>query len=383
MGFEIQVDGETPVETPTFALPKEEVTAGDIGFRTNDEVVTMGVRPSRHLKESTRKLLGNQSTAAVVAERTAPPAVPPGTPEPFVPLPGITNGKPDDSPPPEPAQPHADTVRANRLAEHNARLLAENEAFKKQPRSAPSDREKALDDLENLIVHNPVAAHRKLLAMSMGVPEDSKELDRFEQFFETELTSKRIGVPLNEDSEAARKAARTLVAVQREMRARKADDTPKPSPPVESDGEAVSFIHNRVGALKHAEKYPLLHGWGEHVDGQPPQQLILNLMRHGVNIGEFDRNEPIDDLIDKASQHLENYYQAKADKLPKRSTAPAVEDGKNADQTGQKVGTISNATASVAPATLPAPKVEKPTYHSERERRAAIIRKHSANGGTP
>ena len=375
MAFEVTTDSETPTETPTFALPHEEVTAGDTGSKVSGEIVTMGSRTLRNLKESTRKLLGSQpSTADVVADRVAPAAA--------TASPATSATAPlSVTPPVTTPEPHADTVRANRLAEHNARLLAENEGLRKQPsRSGPTDREKALDELEGLIVSNPVAAHRKLMAMAMGTPEDSKDLDSFEQYLESELTSKRIGVPLNEDSEAARKAARTLVAIQREMRARKADETkPAPAPEVESDGEAVSFIGNRTTALKHADKYPLLHAWGKHVDGQDPEKLVLNVMRHGVNIGEFDRNEPVDDLIDKASKRLEEHYTSMAAKLPtKPSTAPAAAepDGKNADSTGQKVGTISNAIASVAPATLPAPKTPE-TYRTERERRNAIIRKNT------
>lgn len=374
MAFEIQ---ETPIETQAVALPHEEVVAGDVATKVSDENVTFGNRTARTLKPSTLKLLGNQTpTSEIVAERTTPtPDQPPAAVTPPAP--------PAGDPPAATPEPHADTVRANRLAEHNAKLLAEVETLRKTPpKSADGDHRSALDELENLIVTNPVAAHRKLMARAMGVAEDSKDIDTHEQFLESELTSKRIGVPLAEDSEAARKAARTLVAIQREMRARKAEET-KPTPAPEAtadDAEAVSFIGNRTAALKHADKYQLLHAWGKHVDGQNPERLVLNVMRHLVDIGELDRNEPVDQLIEKASQRLEDHYKNMAAQLPKppASTAPAAapEDGKNAAPTGKTGGTISNAIASVAPSTLPAQKTPE-TYRTERERRAAIIRKNS------
>jgi hypothetical protein len=375
MAFEISVDRENASEA-TPALPHEEIV-GNERTASTDEVVTSGTRVSRPLKESTRKLLEGLPVPVALTDGHATANPPP--PEP---------AKPATAAAMEPAKPvivepevHPDTVRANRLAEHNTRLLGEIKTLKEVP--VAGDRGKLLDEIESIVVSNPVAAFRKLMAMAMGVPEDSKEIDSHEQFLESELTSKRIGVPLNEDSEATRKAARTLVAIQREMRARKAEETKSAATPeANSEQEATSFISHRIGALKHAEKYPLLHNWSEHVDGIKPEASILRLMRHGVDIGDLDRNEPIDQLIDKVSQRLETYYQTKADKLPTKSTALAVAppEVKQADTSGKGVGTISNAIASVAPATLPATRTpELETYRTAKERRIAIIKKHSGN----
>jgi hypothetical protein len=385
MAFVIENEVAEPTEQ-TPALPHEEIV-GQERVSSNDENVTMGMRPSRQLKESTLKLLRTDLGAAPDAakpEGAAKPADVAATP---AATDDAAKAKPADASA-KPEEPHPDTVRATRLAEHNAKLVAELEAARKQShRSGPSEREKTLDEIEGLIVTNPIAAHRKLMAMAMGVPEDSKDIDAHEQFLESELTSKRIGVPLTEESEAARKAARTLVAIQREMRARKAEETTKAAaPPVDPD-EAVateksSIIGNRLAASKHAEKYPLLMAWSEGVHGAKPERLLWTIIDHGFKTGEFDRSTPDDQLIDAASKRIETYYQDLLSKAPKTGTAQpepiASTDGKNADSPGKQVGTISNAVASVAPATLPENKApDKQTYRTEREKRLAVIRKHS------
>lgn len=382
MAFLIENDSESSTEDVTPALPHEEIV-GNERVSSSDENITMGARAARSLKESTLKLLSGQKPEttpepAPVAEGAA--SVDPAKP--------ADSAKQADAPAaPAVTEPHPDTVRATRLAEHNAKLLAELEAARKQPyRSGPSEREKVLDDLEGLIVTNPIAGFRKLMAMAMGVSEDSKEIDPHEEFFKTDLISKHIGVPLTEESEAARKAARTLVAIQREMRARKAEETTKASaPPADPDeanaAEKASIIGNRLAASKHAEKYPLLMAWSEGIHGAKPERLLWTIIDHGFKTGEFDRSTPDDQLIDAASKRIETYYQDLLAKAPKTSTAPpastATTDGNNADESGKQVGTISNTVASVAPATLPKKAPDKQTYRNDREKRIAAIRRHT------
>lgn len=382
MGFVIETDSESPQESTS--LPHEEIT-GNERVSSTDEAIPMGATASRVLKESTKKLLSMQS--AEPTKESPKPADPTRTAEPdpakqAEPAKSIEQPKPAD--PPKPAA--SDDAYA-KLLDHNTRLVAELDALRRQAPSK-SEREKQFDEIEGLFVDNPISGFRKVMSMVMGVPEDSKEIDRHEQFLETELTSKRAKLELTPESEADRKAARTLVAIQREMRARKAEETKQATTPVADPAEEIatqksSIIGNLLTATKHEEKYPLLMAWSEGVHGVRPERLLWGIIDNGFNTGEFDRSTPDDQLIDQASNKVETYYQGLLEKAKKPTStaqpaATAESEGKNPDPPGPKVGTISNAQASVAPATLPATKTpDKKTYTTEKERRMAIIRSHT------
>lgn len=402
MAFIVESDtgSETPIEAAP-SLPHEEIV-GNARLPTMHEEVLIGrigEHGARPLKDSTRaiieaakaKIAGSAPTAPA---RPMPAATGDGTPTPAAttPPPAAPPGelaKPAEVAPiadPATIAPHADTVRANRLAEHNARLVAEVETLRRSPPAAGDDA-KALKELDALYTTNPLHAVRKHLARVLGVAEDSKDLVPHLRFLESDLTQDRIGVPLTEDSERDRKAARTLVAIQREMRERKAEETKTDPAPSNGEAESVAFVGNRIAATKHAETYPLLTAWGEHVHGAKPAELVLRVMRHGVDIGEFDRNEPVDQLIARASQSLEANYQdllARAPKAPSQSTATipasttAPPEAPKGDPSGQRVPSLTSATTSAAPATMPGTTPKQEPHRNERERRLAIIRGYAA-----
>lgn len=406
MAFVVETDPGSDAATATAsALPHEEIV-GNARLPTMHEEIErgrIGEHSTRPIKDSTRaiieaakaKLAGEQPPAKTVAATgdatpVAPTAVPatqmvtnkPG---------GGTTEQPKPEPVPTPAgpsapEPHADTARATRLAEHNARLVAEIEALRKTPHN-PHGEAAVLKEVDSLFTSNPLAGVRRMFGRQLGVPEDSKEITQHLRYLESDLTNDRIGVPFTEDSERDRKAARTLVAIQREMRERKAEETKTEPAPSSDDADSVAFIGKQLAASKHAENYPLLTAWGEHVHGAKPAAIIWQAMRHGVAIGELDRNEPFDQLIDKTSKSLESYYQdllARAPKAPSPSTAqppasattPPTEAPKG-DPSGQRVPSLTSATTSAAPATMPAttPKTEPPrNAKEEKQRRLAIIR---------
>lgn len=400
------VETESGTETPPTAassLPHEEIV-GNARMPTMHEEVEIGrigEHSTRPIKDSTRAIIEaakariagapEAKTAAKTVEQPAAPAAaaPMQPAESTKPAGAAEQPKADPAPSSaaatttNPTEPHADTVRANRLAEHNTRLVAELESLRKAP---PAHGDAAvLKEVDGLFTTNPLAGVRKMFARQLGVPEDSKEITQHLRFLESDLTNDRIGVPFTEDSERDRKAARTLVAIQREMRERKAEETKTEPAPSSDDAESVSFVGNRLAATKHAENYPLLTAWGEYVHGAKPAAVIWQALKHGVAIGELDRNEPFDQLIDKTSKSLESYYQdllAKAPKAAPTSTAttpaPATPppEAPKGDPSGQRVPSLTSATTSAAPATMPAttPKIE--SFRNERERRLNIIKRH-------
>lgn len=388
MAFIVESDtgSETPIEAAP-SLPHEEIV-GNARLPTMHEEVLIGrigEHGARPLKDSTRAII-EAAKAKIAGDGTPTPAA--TTPPPAAPSPPGEPAKPVEVVPiadPATIAPHADTVRANRLAEHNARLVAEVETLRRSPPAAGDDA-KALKELDALYTTNPLHAVRKHLARVLGVAEDSKDLVPHLRFLESDLTQDRIGVPLTEDSERDRKAARTLVAIQREMRERKAEETKTDPAPSNGEAESVAFVGNRIAATKHAETYPLLTAWGEHVHGAKPAELVLRVMRHGVDIGEFDRNEPVDQLIARASQSLEANYQdllARAPKASSQSTATPASttvppEAPKGDPSGQRVPSLTSATTSAAPATMPGTTPKTETHRNEKERRLAIIRGYAA-----
>lgn len=295
-------------------------------------------------------------------------------------------------------------ARADRLAEHNRKLLGEVEALKKRPtKGEPSAREKALDEIERTWLENPVGAIQRMYALAMGV-DDPKHKDvegELAGLFK-DLTEAQLGVPLDPTHKAQREAARTLRMIERERRERKSEQVApaavadQADPDAEQAAQMSAFIASTLPTIKHAEKFPLVNALAEHLDGKKPAELLWAVIKHGVGTGELDPRDPNDRLIEQASRIVEDHYdkleahhQALADRIrkarPSTSTAAPTQaadaTATSADPAGQAVRTITNASASVAPATPPASKpptgtAAEPTYKSEEERRAAILAKH-------
>lgn len=363
-------------------------TAG-VGPRvTSEEDVTVGRSGSglRPLKESTRKLLAEMEPAQDL--ETEGDALATAAPD----------GKPDAV-----DEPHPDTARAERLTEQNRKLVADLAAARGRPtRAELTAREKALDEAERSYFSDPLAAHRRLIAAAHGTDAlDAKEIERELEFLLEELTSKKIGVPLTREAEDSRRIARTLAGIERDKRERKEAEAKAATPAAGADPAAADvakmteIIGGRLAANGHAEKYPLLTALADDPlvgYGLKPAALLAAAINEGFATGELDRKTSDADLIEYASKHFEKTFETRYQDLvvkygkakPSTAAKPAANEssGKNAGPAGKAARTITSASASVAPATTPAKKtqatpVEPPKYASEKEKRLAIIAKHT------
>lgn len=359
------------------------------GARGEAEDVTVNSRGGgRVLSETAQKLLAKLDDSPPVAPAETPPAAA-AAPAPATPA--------SETPAtPTPADPAAEYIaRADRLAQHNAKLLAELESVRaRSARGEPSARDKALDEAERGYLESPIASIRRLIATAIGVDDPKHEaVDAEMKGLYQDLTEQELGVSLDDARKAQREALRTRKLMERDRRERAAE-TAKPPEPTEAPeakqtAEMAAKIAPLLAAGKHAERYPLLMALAPDFDGRKPEELLWHGIRRGIQLGELDPNTPDDKLIDEVSKKIETHYQALADKIvkartPVTSTAPPTQasdsSGSKVDLPSNGVRTITNASASVAPATPPAAKPAPtsdtpPKYRNEKERRLAIARR--------
>lgn len=408
MAFSVESVKESPTlaDGATPALPHVEMVVGG-GLPASDSTATVVIGQQlgqRQLKESTKKLLAGMasSTAAPEAAATTAPIVA------STPAGGAVQSPPAIAPTAAPtaaaassptatpttATAVADDVaaRAARLAEYNSRLVAENEQYKKSiPPADVMERIKAQDELDRLWVTDPATAYAKQMSRLLGVPEDHKDINQHAQLFELDLTKKRTGVQLTDDSEAAGKAARTLAAIQLEMRARKADEIKPPTPQDDPAEKDIGIVAQHIAEAKLADRYPLLMTLTEHDYGVKPERLLWNRISHGIQTGELDPKMTYAQAIDVVAPDLESRYEAQyqarmskynAAKRPSVPAPAANAEEKKPDPPSTAVPTLTNASASVAPATPPAQPApsKKASYQSEQQRRLDIIRQRTVRG---
>lgn len=311
-------------------------------------------------------------------------------------------------------------ARADRFEARNRELVAEVERMKSAPRSELDARLKALDEAEKLYLDNPHAAVRKFLAVVRGVekydPEHADVSDEMSGLYK-DLTARELKVELDQGEVARRESARTRMLLARDRRERDATSkvtaAPTDTPEAQQAAQHTAIIGNRL-AMKQddgktvGEAYPLTMKLAERLNGMRPEALILAKIRHGVETGEFEAADPNErdpraierhnqKLIEQAARAIETQYQALSDAFgqarpqqPQPSTAatPTPPDTKATQDAGrsQVAPSITNASASVAPATPPAkqdaPKEEEQPFHrrrpgeSEEKRRLRIAQRH-------
>lgn len=357
------------------------------------ETITVGKR-RLGLPESARKMLDNIDKHGTVHDESPPAAA-------VVPDAGVTPVSPAATVAdlaaatvvPEPVKPDDATER---LTEANRKLLAEVETLRSSPaKHTPGPREKTLDEVERLLIDDTVGSLRKLFATALGV-EDPKDpaIDQHLTWLYHDLTERELGVPLDPTVKNAREVERVKhlrARDRREMAAESAKATAGPSAEDQTFAQHAQLVSDHQTALEHAEKFPLLLTVGHDFDGRPPSELVLNEVRRLVRSGEYAPTTNDDVLIEAASRRLEAKYQALADKISKArpavSTATPTQATVATDQKAEPQGTgprtITNASASVAPATPPAAKTtpaDEPTkkpWRNEKERIKQLIAKHS------
>jgi len=314
------------------------------------------------------------------------PAAPPSTPTPSV----------------EPTKPDAGADRAAELAKHNERLTEVNRKLvarleqAERRQSAPLDeRMAALDEIERAWTTDPYTAMRKLTALNAGIKDHaSPEVDALLSNIYTEWTGKELKMQPDPARQALIEAQRNRILMARDKRDREAADKAAQDAKLGDaertrHAEIARGIDSRLEAEKHADKYPLLMKYAQVIDRMSPGDLIWGSIRRDIAAGVMDPNTPDDVLINHYSKQIETHYQAHRDALAvapaSTSTAPTTQAtvpvaDKPADATQPGVRTITNASASVAPAALPTattpPAPDKPRKVSEEARRLALAAKH-------
>lgn len=385
----------TEIAAPEVAAPNASAPT------TENQVTQGGQRLGARLKPSTIALIegtNQPTTASTVAPIVSPPAAaeqapasPPATPS------AAATAAPVATPPAPEVKPAVEDHAAaiERLSTKNREIVAEMEKLKSggSKRAEPDARAKSLDEIERMFGDNPVAAIRKLAALHHNVADPaSKDIDAEMSGIYQDLTERELNVPLDPATKAQRESARTRKLLEREQRERRAEQEAA-SKPAPEDPEAKMFADHSTIIGTHlsskqpdgktvADAYPLTMKFAERLHGNKPSDLILRAIRSGFATGELDPKANDDVLITQAAKKLEAHYQALADSFVEArqpSTAPPT----TADATAPKVEaqpqasrTITNASASVAPATPPAkpePAATKPKYRNEAERRKAIV----------
>lgn len=230
-----------------------------------------------------------------------------------------------------------------------------------------------LEAAETEYLSDPIKALHKHIAAVFGHDDENHDdvkkevMDLF-----LDLTSHVGGVTQDPGHLAKRQSDRTRREWEREKKGRAASG--KKADEAAAQEQRAKQVDGIIGEIDKvvqpdAEKYPLLTALAPHLDGKTPGRVIYELVEAGIKRGDFKADEPDDVLIAKAAKAAEAYYTKRADPLrsalqPKstatptaaaKTTAPAAQVEREKPRTS-KEARVTNADASVAPATPPAQK---------------------------
>ncbi|MBP9862669.1 MAG: hypothetical protein KBD62_32245 [Kofleriaceae bacterium] len=309
-----------------------------------------------------------------------------------------TGAEPVKAPPAAPAP----DVELKSTIERQAALIekhrAEAEAARKAADEATRAREQAATADEDAYLADPSAAVRSWLARSLGVkdakdPVVEKELDDLI----VDLIAARNGVSLDPAHTADRRSVLTQRSWEAEKRRRAGQDRDASNSP--RDGApavqaARAEIARRLGTAKDAT--PHLLALSMTIDGREPEAVVWEALQKGVANGTIDPNASDDHMFEQARSAAEKFYAARAEAFraslklgtaasstppdPQASVAAALVKDDRARQ-GHGPRTITNAAASVAPATSTQKPAEVPPlrHETDQERRARVLKKHLGN----
>lgn len=287
---------------------------------------------------------------------------------------------------PAKAAPAADpeiVARAERLAEHNRRLVAELERLQGKDSGEPDERGKALDEIERGFTTDPIGALRKLVALNAGIKDpEAPEVGRLMAGLYSEWTGHELKMELNPGDRAAIGVERNRLLIERDKREReaaakaeqsKAEARAKAEAKAQEDSRAVKGITAHLEASKHAERFPLTAKHAQAITGAAPADLLWGEIKRGIAAGEFDPKTSDDVLINHYSKEIESKFQklrelfaepsttSTATPAPANVTATENKTSAPARPENQGARTITNASASVAPAAPPTPAPAKAT----------------------
>lgn len=299
-------------------------------------------------------------------------------------------------------------ARATRTEAANVRLTAELEAARKTPKSDRTPHETELvDAYDSYVNEGSVPALRKFLGAVIGAAPDSKDVSAELAGLYADLTAQELGVPLEQSTQALREAARARLALARDKRERKTESDKKAEPvnvdEAQQIANAVPYVDNLLvtkgqSGTSIADEFPLLMSLAEHFDGMKPAEVIARAVKREITTGALDPNVTEGVAVRTVARKIEAYYDGLATKIEKAraskqkpdttktgekkpSPAATVKSQEQRQSTGAR--TITNATASVAPATPPPKKKAVATtektrrdFKNDREWREHLLTKH-------
>lgn len=283
-------------------------------------------------------------------------------------------------------------TKAQALEQRNREILGELEAARKTPKVERTERETQLLAAEAAYVdEGSVPALRKFLGVIVGAAPDSKEVDAELAGIFTDLTARELGVALDQNQQALRDNARTRLLLARDKR-EKADGNKKVETGNSADEtvqyeQASKHVDNLLAAKGQsgssmADEYPMLMTLAEDFDGFKPSEVLARAIRQEIMVGTISPGTSDEDMIRAVAPKIERYYDARAKRIeaarakqkkpdtttpsakPKVATVPSQEQRQS-----HGARTITNATASRAPAKLPKATIAKGKETGEKTRK--------------
>lgn len=270
------------------------------------------------------------------------------------------------------------------LEARNRALASELEAAKATPKRERTEREQTLVDAEEAYVNEgSVQALRKFLGAVLGAAPDSKEVDGELAGIYADLTARELNVPLSEAQAAKREAARARLALARDKRERTAASEKAPTnsgeaPQIE---QAAKFVENLLGTKGQsgtsiADEYPLVMALAEDFDGLKPSELIARALDRELRVGTLSPNMSDEALARAVLTKINKHYETVASKIQQATSKktdttkptgkkPAATQASQDKRQSHGARTITNAAASVAPATPP--KVKQPAQKTAKK----------------
>src|SRR5688572_4706937 len=260
------------------------------------------------------------------------------------------------------------TERQRAALERYEAQLAE---ARKGSEEALAKRAALVEAAEQEYLSDPIKALYKYVAASLGHDDpDHEDVKKEVNDLWLDLTSHAGGVTQDPAHLAKRQSDRTRREWEREKKGRAASG--KKDAEAAAQREQEQKVQGIIGEIDkvvspQAEKYPHLVALAPLLEGKTPGQVIYQLVAEGIKRGDFKADEADEVLIAKAAKAAETYYTKRADPIRAavtkttstakpaavEKTAPAAQVEREKPRTS-KEARVTNADASVAPATPPA-----------------------------
>lgn len=295
----------------------------------------------------------------------------------------------------KPEEPAADEwqTKAATLEARNRELISELETARKTPKSQRTERENALLAAESAYVdEGSIPALRKFLSVIVGAAPDSKEVDAELSGILTDLTARELGVALDQNQQTLRDNARTRLLLARDKR----EKVEREKQPVAGNGaddvqyeQATQYVSNHLttkgqSGTSLADEHPMLMTLAEDFDGFTPAEVVARAVKHEIEVGILDPSRHSDaDMIRYVTGKIEKHYEGLADRISAArskktkpdTTKPSGQPPKVAakasteQRQSTEARTITNATASRAPAKPPKTTKQKESAKTEKTRK--------------